>query len=245
MIEGNRWILAVIALAGSLLVGEIAGRLVRGSMSRPGRSNEIREMARPVSSFLFWACTALGVFVAVASTSRHAFEEIPDRMLARLPDFLFAGLILIAGYAVSIGLGAAAAQSAIRVSGRRHRSLERALRYAVLGATAALALSQLGVDTTVLSLALAIIVGAPAVAVTLLTALGGRQVATDIAAGRALRSHLKVGFHLRCGGNEGVIVAIHQVSVELETSDGSRVHVPLHCLLESSYSVSPARARTP
>jgi len=243
VIDGNRWILAVVALAASLLLGEIAGRLVRGSMSRADRSNEIREMARPVSSFLFWACTALGVFVAVASTSRHAFEQIPDRMLARLPDLLLAGLILIAGYAVAIGVGAATAQSAIRASGKRHRGLERALRYAVLGTTIALALSQLGVDTTVLSLALAIIVGAPALAITLLTALGGRQVATDIAAGRALRSHLKVGFHLSCGENDGVIVAVHPVSVELETIVGGRVHVPMHCLLETPYSVSPARTK--
>jgi hypothetical protein len=243
MIDGNRWILAVIALASSLLLGEIAGRLVRGSMSREDRSNEIREMARPVSSFLFWACTALGVFVAVASTSRHAFEEIPDRMLARLPDLLLAGLILIAGYAVAIGVGAAAAQSSIRASGKRHRGLERALRYAVLGTTVALALSQLGVDTTVLSLALAIIVGAPAVAITLLTAFGGRHVAREIAAGRALRSHLKVGFHLACGDVDGTIVAVHQVSVEVETIDGRRIQMPMHCLMDSPYSVSPARSR--
>ena len=114
MIDSNRWILAVIALAGSLLLGEIGGRLVRASMSRSDRSNEIREMARPVSSFLFWASTALGVLVAVASTSRHAFEEIPDRMLVRLPDLVIAGVVLIAGYALSIGAVAAIAQSAVR-----------------------------------------------------------------------------------------------------------------------------------
>lgn len=243
MIDGNRWIVAVVALAASLLLGEIAGRIIRASMSRSDRSSEIREMARPVSSFLFWASTALGVFVAVASTSRHAFEQIPDRMLARLPDLLLAGLVLIAGYAVSIGLSAAVAQSAIRASGRRHRRLERAVRFTVLGASAALALSQLGVDTTVLSLAMAVVVGAPALAIALLTAFGGRQVASDIAAGKALRSHLKVGFHLATGDIEGVIVAVHPVAVEVESVDGRRVHVPLHCLLEAPYAVSPARSR--
>ena len=243
MIEGNRWIVAVVALAASLLLGEIAGRIVRASMNRPDRSNEIREMARPVSSFLFWASTALGVFVAVASTSRHAFEQIPDRMLSRLPDLLLAGLILIAGYALSIGVSAAVAQSAVRASGRRNRRIERTVRLTVLGATGALALSQLGVDTTVLSLAMAVVLGAPALTVALLTAFGGRQVASDIAAGKALRSHLKVGFHLASGDVEGVIVAVHPVAVEVESADGRRVHVPLHCLLEAPYTVSPARSR--
>lgn len=243
MIDGNRWIVAVIALAASLLLGEIAGRLARASMSRADRTAEIREMARPVSTFLLWASIALGVLVAVASTSRHAFEEIPDRMLVRLPDLLIAGVVMVAGYALAIGLGAAVAQSAVRASGRRHRRLERAVRWTVLGASTAVALSQLGVDTTLLSLALAVLVGAPALAIALLTAFGGREVATDLAAGRALRSHLKVGFHLSSGDVAGTIVAVHPVSVEIEADDGSRVHVPLHCVLEAPFAVTPARSR--
>lgn len=241
MIDGTRWILALIALAGSLLVGEVAGRIVRASMSRPGRSDEIREAARPVGLVLFWASATLGLFVAVASTSRHAFEEIPDRILDMLPEVLFAGVILIAGYAVAIVLVAATAQAAVRVSGARHRGVERALRAALAGTTIALALSQLGVDTTVLSLALGVIVGAPALTIALLTAFGGRHVAAELAAGRALRSHLKVGYHLSCGDVDGTITAIHPVSVEVEGVEGRRVQVPMHCLLEQPYSVSPVR----
>ena len=113
----------------------------------------------------------------------------------------------------------------------------------MIGTSVALALSQLGVDTTLLGLALGVVVGAPAVAIALLTAFGGRQVASDIAAGRALRSHLKIGFRLSAGDIDGVIVAVHQVSVEVETAAGARVHLPLHCLLEAPYSVAPARTR--
>lgn len=244
MIEGNRWIVAVVAVAASLILGEIAGRITRSSMSRADRSSEIREMARPVGTFILWACTAFGIVLAVASTSRHAFDQIPDRLLARLPDVLIAGMILIAGYAVAIAVVAAVAQSAVRASGRRNRRLERSVRWVVYAAAGALALSQMGVDTTVLSLALLILVGTPALAIALLTALGGRAVAADMAAGRAVRSHLKVGFHLSVGDVSGRIIEVHPVSVEVESFDGDRVHIPLHCLLAGPFTVTPARSRT-
>jgi len=244
VIEGNRWILAAVALAAGLLLGEIAGRIARGTMSRADRSNEVREMARPVGSFLFWGSTAVGILIAVASASRRSLQELPDRATELLPDLLLAGLILIAGYAVAIGVSAGVAQSALRASGVRHRNLERTLRYSILGTSGVLALSQLGVDTTVLTLALGVVVGAPSLALGLLTAFGGRQVATEIAAGRALRGHLREGYHLRCGDTEGLIVAIHPISVEVESVDGQRIHLPLHCLLDQPYSVSPARSRT-
>ncbi|MFN8051194.1 MAG: hypothetical protein U0Q22_07165 [Acidimicrobiales bacterium] len=243
MIEGSHWIVAVIALASSLLLGEIAGRIIRSSMGREDRTPEIREMARPVGTFVFWAAAAIGVLVAVASTSRHAFEQIPDRVIEVFPNLMLGGLILIVGYAVSLIVAATVAQSSVRTSGVRHRNLERGLRYAVLGASAVMALSQLGVDTTLLSLALGIVVGAPTLVVGMLTAFGGRQVAAEIAAGRALRSHVKVGRHLSCSDVDGLVVAVHAVSVEVETPDGHRVQMPFHRLLEQPYSVTPARSR--
>lgn len=244
MIESTRWVLAVILLASCLLVGEIAGRIVRATMSRSDRTPEIREMAHPVQRFMFWVSFAAGLVLAVGSTSRDAFEEVPERLLRLLPDLVLAGLLCIVGYAVSIVVSAAVTRTTTRTAGTRNRRVERWSRLAVGAATAVLALSQLGVDTTLLSIALGILVGAPTLAVAMLTAFGGRQVASEIAAGRALRSHLKVGYGLRCGDLDGRIAAIHPVSVELELPDGARVHVPFHRLLDEPFSTSPARART-
>lgn len=246
MIESNRWtvwILAVVALAATILLGEIVARIVKASMSREGRSDVVREMARPVATFLFGSSVALGLLLAVASTSRHAFDAIPERASDALPDLLLAGLMLLAGYALAIGAAAALAQASVRASGVRHRSLERAARVTVLGTTVVLALSQIGVDTTLLGLALAMVVGGPTLAVVLLTALGGREVARDIAAGRAVRGHVKPGVRLTCDDVDGVVIAVHPVSVEVETDDGRTVHLPAHRLLETTYSVTPARVR--
>lgn len=238
----DHWILGVVALGSGLLLGEIAGRIVRSTMSREDRSAEVREMARAVGSFVFWACTGIGVFVLVASASRETLEEVPRRVAAYVPNLLVASLIVLAGWAVSIGVSALVGQSALRASGVRHRGLERMLRLSLLGTSVALALSQLGVDTTILSLALGVVAGGPILALALLTGFGGRQVAAQLAAGRALRDQLRVGRWLEAGEVRGRIVAVHPVTTELETDDGQRVHLPHDQLLRSSFSTSPVRS---
>lgn len=239
-----QWIIAFIVAASGLLLGEIAGRVTRATMSRADRSTHVREMARPVGSFLFWTGTTVGLFVAVASSSPSTLRRVPTTMVDHLPNLLAAGLFLIGGYALSWGLSAMVGQSALRASGTRHRSLERALRFSVLAAAGALALSQLGVDTTILALVLVILLAAPALAIALLAAFGGRDVASNLSAGRALRAQLQVGRHLESVVGSGLIVAIHPVTVELLGEHGEEVHVPMRLLLDQPFAVTPMRVRS-
>lgn len=238
-----QWIIAFVVFASGLLLGEIAGRIVRSSMSRPERSPQARELARPVGSFLFWSSTTTGLILAVASWSPSTLQNVPNTAVDHLPNIVVACLFLIGGYALSLGLSAMVGQSALRASGTRHRGLERALRIGVVTASAALALSQLGVDTTILALVLVTLLAAPALAIALLTASGGRDVAANLSAGRALRSQLQVGRHLSSDAGSGLITAVHPVTVELLGDTGDEVHVPLRLLLEQPFVVTPLRVR--
>lgn len=246
----THWIFAAIALGSGLLLGEIAGRILRGTMLRADRSPEVKEMARPVGTAVFWSGTALGLLLAVGSSSPRTFNRIPDRISVYLPNLLVAGLLLIGGYALAIAVSAAVGQSAMRGTGVRHRGLERMLRLAIMTAGAVLALSQLGVNTQVLVIVLGALLGAPALAIALLTGLGGRDVAANLAAGRALRGQLQVDKYLVRQSPDGssirgVIVAIHPVTVELLTDELATVHVPLQRLLEGTFEVHPHRSWVP
>ena len=244
MISGTNWLLGVVALSAGMLLGEISGRIARSSMSRASRSDEVRDMARPVGSFLFWFATSLGLLIAVAVTSRHTLDQVPDRIASFLPSFLIAGLIIIAGHALAIGISAGVGQSVLGATGVRHRGVERTLRIAILATAVCLALSEIGVNTWILGLVMAMIAGGPLLAAALLTALGGRAVAGDLAAGRALRGQLRVGHHIEVGDVSGVIDAINPVTLQISTDDGARVHVPLHLLTEQIFSTSPSRTTT-
>ena len=186
-VEG-RWMSAVVILALGVILGEIAARIVRSSMSRADRSTESREMARPLGRFVFWSGVAIGMLLAASFAHRSSLDALADSVLATLPRVLVAVLVLLAGYALGIGVSAGIAHGAVRSSGVRHRGVERVARYVVQAISVVLALTNLGVDTTVLSVALAVFVGVPAATVGAVTALGARSVATEIASGRALRT---------------------------------------------------------
>ena len=241
IISGTSWVLGVVALSAGMLLGEISGRIARSSMSRSSRSDDVRDMARAGGSFLFWFSTSLGLLLAVALTSRHTLDQVPDRIASFLPSFLIAGLTIIAGHALAIGISAGVGQSVLGATGVRHRGVERSLRLAILATAICLALSEVGVNTWILGLVMAMVAGGPLLAAALLTALGGRQVAGDIAAGRALRGQLKIGHHIEIGEVAGVIDAINPTTLEITKVDGSHVHMPLHLLTEQAFATSPFR----
>ncbi len=241
MFDGNDLITAVIALAAGLLLGELAGRILRTSMMRPGRSRESHDMARPLGTFVFWCGTASGIMVAAAVLGSSRLDNSSDQLSAVLPRILGAAAMVMIGYALASAASIAIGQSALRATGVRHRNLERAIRFGVLGTAVALALGGLGVDSAVLAVSIGLLGGMPLLAMALLTASGARDVAANLSAGRALRSQLRVGYRLATGDRSGVIIALHSVTVEIETDDGSHWHLPISRLLHEPFSVDPVR----
>jgi hypothetical protein len=233
--EYAEWIWAAVAFGSGLLFGEIAGRLVRGAMVRRGGSS--RDAASATGTFVFWAATAVGLVVAIGLIDPTVLDDLGERLADNLPRLLVAFLLLIGGYAVSIAVSAMIGQSARKATGVRQVGLERVLRFTIMAAAVVLALTELEVAPAVLVVLLAVVIGAPALAIALLTAFGGREVAGHIAAGRSLRHQLRPGQVVTCDGERGTVVVLHPSTVELERSDGTRVLVPNRRLLEAPFSI--------
>ena len=88
-----------------------------------------------------------------------------------------------------------------------------------------LALTQLGVETTILSVLVGTTMFGLAAAFALLVGLGGREMGSEIAAGRSLQRLISIGDHVAVDGVSGTVVALHPTSVEFRASDGSSVHL--------------------
>lgn len=242
-VDGIDWVLAAVALASGLLLGELGGRLIRQSMRRPQRSDSVRANASAAGSFVFWMATAAGLTVAVGVLDRDVLVDLGDRVEADLPQLLVAAVTVIVAWGIGVAVGAAVGQSALRATGVRQPTLERVLRVGITLTGVVVALTDLGVATPVLVVLLVVVAGAPALAAALLTANGGREVASQLAAGRALRSQLREGWHLDLEGPagpvSGQIVAVHPTSVELLTQDGARRLVPNRLLLDHPFTTHP------
>ncbi len=233
--EHSEWIWAIVAFGSGLLFGEIAGRIVRGAMGR--RGDAAREAASAAGTFVFWASTAVGLVVATALIDSTVLDDLGDRLATNLPHFLVAFLLLIGGYALSVAIAAMIGQSARKATGVRQIGLERILRIAIMAAAVVVALTELGVDSTMLVVLLAVVVGTPAIALALLSAHGGSAVATHIAAGRSLRHQLRPGQVLTFEGERGTILVLHPSTVEIERADGARILIPNARLLDAPFSV--------
>ena len=219
------WVIALAAIGAGLVVGAVAGAVVRRTLSRESRREAVREVAAPASIFVFWLATSTGVVGAMATTNPETLEPIPSELLRWLPNVLAAGLILLAGYAASVVVSGSLGRGFTQATGRRSRLAERTLRGAIVVGATILALGQLGVETTILVVLTAGTVAAVALAAGLLAGLGGRDVASSIAAGRILRGEITEGRHVLIDGEPMQVMRLGAASVTLQSVTGDRMIV--------------------
>ena len=242
MFDGDdRWIWALCSVAGGLAVGIGVGWYVRRLLSRQESRPELKAVASPAATFLFWLAAAGGVTLAIGFTSPDTLRPIPRDVLDWLPNVLMAGLLVLGGYAIGIGVAAGVGRALERATGQIHDAAERLIRWLALGGATILALGQLGVRTTVLTVIVAGLVFGVAATLTLLAGLGGRDVASHIAASRTLRSELRRGDRLIAAGVDGEIADLRATTVVLSGPGGRRTVIPYGVLLREPFSVDPAR----
>ena len=221
------WIYATGAILVGLLSGLVGAALVRriilnGREDRP----EMHDAARATALFLFLFFTALGVIVAIGFTNPDTLEPIPADLLRKSPRILAAGLILIAARAIAYAVGGMVNTAFAGSTARLRGQLTAALSLVVYAIAVVLALSQLGVDTTILTILAGVVALGVATAFALLVGLGGRELGGELAAGRYLQRLVSVGDTIEVDGTRGRIVVLHPASVELLTEDGITVHLP-------------------
>ncbi len=233
----STWWLAGGLVLGGLLLGSVTAVVARRLLERPSRRQAVRQAARPAASLLFWVFLSAGLIAAVASSSPDTLRPIPSDVLAWLPRAAVAGLILIAGFVLAGAVSAAIGRVANRASGRRQPMLESASRTIVISAAGVLALTQLGVDTTILNILIAAVAFGVAAALAGIAVLGGRDIAAAVAAGRSVVEHLDVGDRVTIGGFTGVVERLTATHAVLNLDNGDRAVVVLSAVTDEALVV--------
>lgn len=221
------WVLAVGSVVVGLLSGVVGAALIRRIfLTGREQSPEANDAARAAGIFVFLFFAVLGVIVAVGFTNRDTLEPIPADAVAYSPRVLAAGLIFIVGRALALTAAGYVNRASSQVSTRSRIQLGNLVRTLITAAAIVLSISQLGIDTTSLHIVTAAVVFGLAAAFALLVGLGGRSMGSELAAGRYLARMLQLGDELVVEDVAGTVVALHPASVEVETVDGLRVHLP-------------------
>ncbi len=238
----NPWIGAAIAMVAGVLVGTIASRIVSKVLAK-SKIEALRESAAPLAGLALSAGVIVGLLVALGFIAPDELEQLGNDAIAFLPKAIAALVIVIAANVASTFAAATVARS-LAGTGAAARFAPIITKFAILGGGAIIAAGQTGIDTVVVNIAVAAMLFGVALSLALLTGLGGRQVAGELAAGRAWRSSLQSGDRIRAvvsGAGRGqdapapivgVVVDVLPTAVELDSA-GTTVFVPNSRLLDS------------
>lgn len=182
-----------------------------------------------ILSFATSAMTLMGM-VAVAT--------LLNNVLSFIPRAISASIILIFGSMLARFLGGTVTSVADSVNVTYANALGKIIEYAILAFVIVLAISTLGVDTTILTTSLTIIVAATGLALALTFAFGSRDSARNVIAGYYVRQAFQPGQRLTFGNYTGTVRTTFGtytvLDVTSETGERSTVSLPNTLLLRSA-----------
>lgn len=214
------WLVVAGLIVGSLLLGAIVSRVVYRLLSAEGRPTTLASAASPISSTVFWGFVVAGLLGALGVIQPDTLDQMSADIVDFVPRVIAAAVLVIAARVIAEFVKSTVGPTMGRMPTHVQRQVLNAIDFVILGVGVLLAVNQLGIDTTIVNIAVAAFLFSLALSFALLVGLGGRGVASEVAAGRAVKRIVKIGDEIEVGGASGVITAMHPTLVELADADG-------------------------
>jgi small-conductance mechanosensitive channel len=200
-----------------------------------------------VSQIVFFFLILSFATASVQLMGLAAVAELLENVLRFVPRAISAALLLIFGSMLARFLGNTVTTVAENVNITYSRALGRLIEYAIVIFAAVLAISTLGVDTTLLTSSLTIIVASGGLAIALTFGLGSREAARNVIAGYYVRQQFPTGQQLTLGNYSGTVRSTAGAYTELEVvnEDGtnSKISLPNTLLLQEAVATRSTQAQ--
>ena len=175
---------------------------------------------------------------AVGLMGLTAVAVLLQNVLLFVPRAISAALLIIFGSMLGRFLGDTIAAVAANVNITYGRALGKIIEYAILAFVVVLAISTLGVDTSVLTSSLTIIIASAGLAIALTFAFGSRESARNVIAGYYVRQNFRPGQQLTFGDYSGTVRSTTGAYTILEVTDEAgtlrTISLPNSLLLQSA-----------
>jgi hypothetical protein len=228
----------LIQLGSALVVAIIATFVVRALLGR----GKLRELLEPDDrSTIVRSLGLLFVVVAVVVVLSGRNEVIRNDLVLGLVSFMPRLVVGVALFIVAFVLSKLVGVVVGRALRGRSALLANRVRAvassAILVIGTLLALKQMGIETDVLVIILAALLGAAALAGGLAIGLGTLPLSRQIAAGRHVEDRFSIGQRVRVGEVEGRIRSVSLASVSIAGADGTAWEVPYERFLDQAVRV--------
>ncbi len=230
-------VIAVLVIVSGFVLGSIAAAIARRVSSSERRRDAVRTSAPAIATLAFSVILIVALVVALGVVNSAALDQLTTDLVSFLPRALSAAIVLILGNVIGALAETGVARSLGHVAEDVRTRVPTLVKYAVTGFAVVIAANQLGVDTTIILVAVAALFFSVGLAAALLAGLGGRKIAERIAAGRALRQVLESGDQITTSSFSGTIVTIGSTTTQIDTPAGDVVLVPNEEVLGSAVRV--------
>ena len=257
----NGLIILLVGYAVSVLVRTVVGWVLRRIRldqlaERTGITSALHGLGiraplpRILSQIVFFFLILSFATAAVGLMGLSAVAELLENVLRFVPRAISAALLLIFGSMLARFLGNTVSAVAENVNISYSAALGRIIEYAIVIFAAVLAISTLGVDTSLLTSSLTIIVASIGLAIALTFGLGSRDAARNVIAGYYVRQQFTPGQQVTLGNYSGTVRSTSGAYTVLEVTgeDGTTrtISLPNTLLLqEAAVAAAPAPPPAP
>lgn len=231
------WIIAKIVQKAAVKLLEIVGinRLAKkaGLQSFLETSGIERTLAWIFARILFWAVLLVFLLPISDILGLVFFAELINNLLSYIPDLAGALLIILAGsWAAKIFSGIVRGSS-IRLGSEYAEVISTAVHSLLMAVVLILALSQLRLDSSLLSSIMLIALGAIAIALAASFTIGSTGIMKNIIAGIYVNRYFSSGSQIKTKGFEGTVKEIGPIFTIIDTPKKKKVSIPNNALMGS------------
>ena len=226
-----RWIVRFVIRKSRL--EQLAGRMgVTGVLTRLGIHIALSEI---IAQIVFFFLLLSFVISAVSLMGLTAIADLLQSVLHLIPRAISAAIIVIFGSMLGHFLGNTVTTVAESVNISYGRALGKIIEYTIVAFVIVHAVSTLGVDPTILTTSLTLIVAAVGLAISLTFAFGSRESARNVIAGFYVRQRFQPGQQLSVDDYNGTVRSTMGAYTVLEvirdTGERSTISLPNALLL--------------
>jgi small-conductance mechanosensitive channel len=219
------WLLAMLMrLIASRLLRAIARmvppRLLQQGLPQPTLERQVSDV---VGLIVFWAVMLFFVAAAADTVGLPVLSASLAGLGLYAPRLLGALLVVVFGLIVGNLARDAVTATAAAAGAPEPATLGRLVRMAILFAAGLIAVAELGIDITLLTVLLAVTLAAGLGAFALAFGLGARTAVSNIIGAHYLRRTFQAGQRVRVGDIEGTLVTITSTTAVIQVADGEVV----------------------
>lgn len=190
-----------------------------------------------IAKFIYWVLLLLVVITAAETLGWTAISQEISKLLDYLPNLLAAVIFFVIGIYIATFVRdmIRGATKTLGISaGRIISSFVFYLLFLLISLTA---LDQAGIDTTIITSNLLLIIGSIMAAAAISYGLASREVLANILAAFFSRKTFQKGQTIEIDGQQGKIIDVTNVAVILKLNEQERLVVPTHQLITKQIKI--------